>query len=81
MKAMPSESHSQTSYWRDSRAGPDIETQDKAESMYRREGADQLFSASSGQVGTGLLSRAVWPFSLQQAEPDSVTVHSSKDYT
>jgi len=32
----------QTSYSRDSCTGPDIETQDKAENMRRREGADQL---------------------------------------
>jgi len=36
-------SHPQTRYFRESCTGPDIEAQDKAENMSRREGADQLF--------------------------------------
>ena len=58
---------------------PYIETQEKAGNMGGRCGVDQLFQASSGQVGAGPPPRALWPFLPQQARHDSVPVRFSKD--
>jgi len=52
----------------------------KTENMNRRVGADELFWASSGLVGKEQPSRALWPFSSQEARQDSVPVCGSEDY-
>jgi len=68
----------QTSYLRDIRSGPDIETQGKAETMSRREGADHSFYREA----QAMWARYYHPFSdrsPQQDGNDSVLVSGSKD--
>jgi len=57
-----------------------IETQDKAYSMSRSRGDDQLFWASSGQVGAGPPSGALLPLLPREVGKDFVPVRGSKEY-